>query len=321
MTRTLALLALVALLAGCTRFHNRGQGPFAKPVLEPPVPYGTTTPAPEADADGFPPFRKRLRPKADTPPAPLPPQADIPKADAPAAKNLADLKALASVASAAWKAVDTLEATVTRREINPLGAATSEVVLFQFRREPMALFTRTLSETGKGREILYNPTQHSDKIHLMLGKGDERFPLRVGSVVTVSPDDARVKEKARYGIRESGLSRNAARLADAVAKVEAGKLPADALTYNGEMTREEYPHPLVGVTLALRPGDDPLFPNGGTRTYFFDMKEKSPSYGLSVLSFATDAKGKEAEYYLFEKVKSPAGLTDANFDPKRLGKK
>ncbi len=354
MIRTLALFSLLVLLAGCQRFHTRAQGPFGKPAHEPPPPYGASAPKPvgnqsplgiastaptpvpaadersvvpprsdspvpaggvlpEADADAFPPFRKRPEPK------PGAPKTDAPKADG--AKNLTELKALVATAGAAWKTVDTLEATVTRREVNPQGAATSEVVLFQFRREPLSVFTRTITESGKGREIVYNPAKHGDNLYLMLGQGDHKL-LKAGTVLPgVSPDDSRVKEKARYSIRDIGLGKHAARIADAIAKVEAGKLPADALTYHGAVKRDEYAHPLAGVTLALRPGDDPLFPNGGKRAYFFDMKEKSPSYGLPVLTFATDAKGAEAEYYLYEKVKSPADLTDAHFDPKRLGKK
>ena len=42
---------------------------------------------------------------------------------------------------------------------------------------------------------------------------------------------------------------------------------------------------------------------------------------LPVLVVATEAAGKEAEYYLFEKMKSPANLTEADFDPARLKKK
>lgn len=359
MTRTLALLLLVALLGGCHRYHSRAQGPFRKPAPEPPPPYGanappkplgnqsplgiaSTTPTPtpsaderfvvppksdaplpnvvvpDADAEAFPPFRKRQEPKPALP-SPFAPKTDAPKADG--AKSLAELKALVATAGAAWKAVDTLEATITRREVNPQGTATSEVVLFQFRREPMSVFTRTTSESGKGREVVFNPAKHGDNLYIMVGQGDHKL-LKAGTVLPgVSPDDSRVKEKARYSIRDTGLGKNVTRIADAVAKVEVGKLPADALTYLGAVKRDEYPYPLAGVTLALRPGDDPLFPNGGKRTYYFDTKEKSPSFGLSVLTFATDAKGNEAEYYLFEKVKSPADLTDAHFDPKRLGKK
>lgn len=359
MIRSLALCSLVVLLAGCTRYHSRAQVPFAKP--EPPPPYGANKPvgnqsplgmasadparpatvderpfvpprasgvapaggvAPpaEIDADGplFPPFRKRPEPKL---PSPLAPKTPDPKAPNAVAKNLTELKAVVATAGAAWKAVDTFEGTVTRREVNPQGTATSEVVLFQLRREPLAVFTRTTSESGKGREMLYNPSKHGDKLYLMLGQGDTKL-LKAGTVLPgLSPDDPRVKEKARHSIRDAGFGKNLAKLADTVAKIETGKLPADALTFHGPVKRDEYPYPLVGVTHNLRADDDPLFPKGGSRTFFLDPNEKSPSYGLPVLIVATDAAGKEAEYYLFEKVKSPANLTDADFNPDRLGKK
>ena len=59
----------------------------------------------------------------------------------------------------------------------------------------------------------------------------------------------------------------------------------------------------------------------GTRVYFFDMRKDSPAYGMPVLVVATDPMGREQEYYLFEKIRRPANLTDAHFDPARLGKK
>ena len=238
-----------------------------------------------------------------------------------AAKNLGELKALLTTANAAWKATDNYSATLTRRELNPAGDLNSEVLLFQFRREPMSVYTLNVSESGKGREVVYNPTKHGDKLYVMLGQGDNRL-MKAGFIAPpVSPDDPRVKEKARYSIRDAGLGRTVGALTAAVAKLEAGKVPPDSIVYNGEVKRDEYPHPLVGVTHKLRPGDDPLLPAGGTRLYFFNMKKDAPGFGLPVLVIATDPAGKEAEYYLFEKLISPAGLTDADFDPARLKKK
>ncbi|HEY1191445.1 MAG TPA: DUF1571 domain-containing protein [Gemmata sp.] len=363
MIRTIALCSLVVLLAGCTKYHSRAQGPFSRNERELPPPYGTTnkpvanqsplaigSPAPAAlsgpderavippraagtapaavappaeldDPNTFPPFRKRPDPKAlPSPFAPDAPKAPSPEPQAPA-KGLAELKTVLATASAAWRAVDTFEGTLTRRELNPQGAPTSEVVLFQFRREPMAVFTRTISEKGKGREVVYNPSKHEDKLHVMVGAGDHPL-FKAGRILPgVSPDSPLVKEKTRYSIRDAGFSKHLTKLGDTVAKVEAGKLPATALAFHGEVKRDEYPHPLTGVSHNLRPGDDPLLPAGGTRTYFFDLKDRSPSYGLPVLIVTTDAAGKEAEYYLFQKIKLPAHLTDADFSPERLGKK
>jgi Protein of unknown function (DUF1571) len=368
MMRTLALLALVVVLTGCSKEHtwlkgSRAQGPFAQ-RKEPPPPYGSVKPAAaitpkpvanqsplgiasadpqplpppaepalippkvaaDAEADGRPPIFKR-RPKND-PPAPKE-KPKTPGADAPGspgapqadAKNLAATKELLATAAQSWKAIDTFEATLTRREVNPKGDLNSEVLVFQFRREPMSLFTRTISGMGKGRETVYYPGKYGDKLHVMLGEGDSKL-ARAGFIAPpISPDDSRVKEKARYSVRDSGLGKKIDALAAVAEKIEAGKLSADALVHQGEVRRDESAYPLVGLTQKLRPGDDPLMPTGGTRQFFFDLKKGSPAYGLPVLIVATDPKGKEVEYYHFEKFKSPAGLTDADFNPARLGKK
>ncbi len=378
MIRTFVLLALAVLVAGCSRYHSRAQGPFAQ-KKDPPPPYGAVgplntspkpignqsplgiasadlTPVPppndpllippkpngpvpaggidplptDANADALPPFRRRPEPQPGslpspyapkTPDAPKTPGTDTPVTPKDAPNALAQVKPLLAAAGAAWKATDNYEATLTRRELNPKGDLNSEVLLYQFRREPMSVFTRTIGGNGKGRETVYNPGKFGDKMHVMLGEGDSKLAKAGFIAPPISPDDPRVKEKSRYSIRDAGFGLRINELNAVVAKIEAGKAPADALVYHGEVRREEYAHSLVGITLKLRPGDDPLMPTGGTRSYFFDMKKDSPSYGMAVLVFALDPKGKEAEYYLFEKVKSPAGLTDADFNPARLGKK
>jgi len=93
------------------------------------------------------------------------------------------------------------------------------------------------------------------------------------------------------------------------------------LTFLGSVDRKEYPYPLIGVSLKLRPGDEATMPNGGMRQWFFDPKTDSGSFGWPVLIVATEPGGKEVEYYLFEKVKPQVRLTDADFAPERLGRK
>lgn len=360
MTRTLVALALAFALGGCSWMRAPNTGPFAKTKRTPPPPYGSVPPEPIAKGpaanqsplgiahaepmpplppddpslvppkqdvktagafepvDGAPPFRKKAPPEAkpDAPPAA---KADAP-AGAPSANPVA-LKELLATAGTAWKAVSTYELVLTRREINPKGELVRDTVLFQYRRDPLALHTVNLEGNSKGRESVYNPGKFGDKLYLKLGEGDSKL-FKAGFVApAMSPDDERVAEKARYSVREIGHGKMLARLEAALAKVEARKAPADALALDPDVKRPEWPDPLARVTHRLRPGDDPLLPAGGTRLYFFDTKRGSPSFGLPVLVTATDANGKEAEYYLFEKWKNPANLTDADFDPARLKKK
>ena len=335
MIRTAALVGLAVLLAGCSRYQSRGQGPFGALKKDPPPPYGSVAPnnAPKPVGGQSPLGMSAADPEPPRPPdeqSLIPPRSSalVPEtgvapriAPDPIAKNVTELKALVATSRAAWNNLSTYETHLTRRELNPKGQINSEVLIFQYRREPVSVFTRNVGPSGKGREVVYNPGAHGDKLHVMLGEGDHSW-LKAGTLAPapISPDDTRVKEKARYSIREAGFGRWVAALGVAVANLEAGRIAPDALTFNGAVTRDEYPAPLVGVTHKLRPGDDPLLPSGGTRHYFFDMRAGSPSFGLPVLLVAFDAAGKEVEYYMADKVKNPAGLTDANFNPSRLGK-
>jgi hypothetical protein len=357
MHRRLALLALVAALAGCSRYTTRGQGPFNKPLPSPvagtpsPGPQPTKTPlAINTPTPTTPPAESgesRLVPPkppdgptgfAVTPPQParppvvgeqpggvvqaggaLPvaPGTQKPNTPSPAAINLAQLKKLAQVAADQWKKVDTYEARLVRKETVNGVEGQKEEVLYQFRREPMSVYMRNTGEVGKGREILYNPGKHGDKIHILTGAGDGFTGLRV----TKSPDDPVVRDRSRLSIRDAGFGRGIATFSRMVEQIESGKLPPDALKYLGPAQRTEYPYPLEGVAQTIRAGDEKHSPGGSTRLWFFDGKPESPSYGLPVLVMATDPKGKELEYYCFERFRLPAGLVEADFDPARFNKK
>jgi hypothetical protein len=384
MNRTLAFVALALLLAGCTRYGTRLNGPFARhtrpnsnepvpPELPrdksplaigsptrpdlPPAPDDLTVP-PRARGNGTDPGADiapaggvaaderglQLRPRRNPPqPGQLPspfapkggapnPQPDQPQPAQPqpavdpsrlsAAQHVAEVKKLAALAAEQWSKVNTYEAVVTRRELPPRGKMSEDVVLYQFRKEPMAVYIRNIGEAGKGRELLYFPSKHDDKIYCILGAGDGNILLKDGSKAPpVSPDSPLVKDKSRYSIREAGYGTPIARVANWAAKAEAGKIPAEALKYLGPVNRPEFKQPVAGVQLRLRPGDDPLLPTGGTRQWFFETNPESPAYGFPVLIIATEANGKEVEYYLFEKLRFGVPLTDADFDPNRLMKK
>jgi len=289
------------------------------------IPAGGIPPDANAVPTGFP--RRPRQP--DQLPSPFAPREPVIPAGAitqPAplsvAQHVAEVKKLATFAADQWAKVNTYEAIVTCHELEPNKEWREDVVLYQYRKNPMAVYIRNIGESGKGREVVYNPTKYGDKIHAIIGKGDEALFLKVGDKApAVSPDFPMVKDKTRYSIREAGYGTPIARVGNWVAKAEAGGIPAQNLTYVGEVNRREYPYPLVGVQLKLRPGDDPYLPRGGMRQWFFDMKPDSSGYGFPVLIIATEPNGKEVEYYLFEKLNFGVKLTDADFSPDRLGKR
>ena len=218
--------------------------------------------------------------------------------------------------------LDNYEARFARRENMDGNAGPLEEVVFRYRQEPIAVYMKNVSEAGKGREVLYNPSQYGDKIHVVVGEGDTRF-LKAGTKgPSLSPDNPQVRSKSRHSIRESGVAISAGRYVAVVAKIEAGKMPADVLKYAGALKREEFgDYPLEGVEQTLRKGDEEMVPGGGKRHWFFDAKPESPSYGLPVLVILYDAAGKELEYYRYTQFKIPGNLTNADFDPAKLGKK
>jgi hypothetical protein len=390
-SRCLALVALVLLLLGCTRYNSRAQGPFAaRPApagpgpttlpaapaaargplalntptnLLPPAPPGDAQPVPPrppepagvgpgyaytppqtprppavpespgvVPAGGVPPDtvadadsadRRRIFRRPAAPAAPTNPAVTAPAA-APASPA-APLKKLVQVAAEKWKGLDTYEAKLTRRESVGGAAPSTEEVVFQFRKEPMAVYMRNTGEVGRGREVLFNPSQHGDKVHVVVGEGDTRF-LKAGSKApSLSPDSPQVRSKSRHSIREVGFGNTIEKFARVVAAVDAGKLPADALKYTGPVKRTEYGElPLEAVEQTIRPGQEEGLPAGGVRQWFFDGKPDSPAYGLPVLVITFEngpQKAREVEYYCFTQFRGPAGLSDADFDPARLGKK
>ena len=295
------------------------------------VPAGGTVPAEDSQ---FPPFRRRPKakelpspfaPKGNMPPPVLPSTLPMPKAPAggpPAVGNdLAEIKKLLQFATEKWAKVDTYECIAIRRELTPMKEMVEDTTLYEYRKEPMAVFMRTLSMPGKGREIVYNPDKYGDKIHIMIGEGDSRF-FRAGfKAPAVSPDSAVVKEKSRYSIREAGHGTPIKRVGSWIAKVEAGKIPAANFKFLGPVNRKEVDHSLTAIELRIRPGDDALLPRGGIRRWYFDTNPDSSACGFPVLITGTEASGKEVEYYLIKKVRTNVQFTEMDFSPDRFGRK
>ena len=291
-------------------------------------------PAGAIEADPNADERRRILPRRRNPATPEPAASQVPGA-APATPapvppmaqpqgQFAELKKIVQTGREKWKSINTYEAKLTRREAVNADPPQTQEVQFLFRKEPMSVYTKNTGTVGRGREILYYPAKHGDKIHVIVGEGDTRL-LKAGSrAPAMSPDNPQVRSKSRYSIRDIGFGSSIERFAKLVEGVEAGKLPPETLKSLGQVKRTEYGEmPLAAVEQVIRPGDEPQTPKGGIRQWFFDARPESPSYGLPILIIAYEnaqPKAREVEYYCFTGFRSPANLTDADFDPARMGK-
>ena len=286
------------------RREKRNQPPVLPPALEP-----------KQEKE---PEKEQSSPKPAPTPMPPPSVPDQPTVKPPTlatpATGLSDARKV--VAAAAKVFADTPDYTchLTKRDAVGGKPQPQEEAEYAFRKEPFSVHFKVTGENGHGREALYVKGKNGGKMTIVTGKGD----LIAGRKMEMDPDSPLVAARSRTRIYEAGLGRPIGVLTKFLDQADAGKRPADTIKYLGPVTRKDMPVPLVGIEVKLLPGDDPLFPKGGSRSYFFDADPKSQSHGLPVLITATEG-GREAEYYAFTKFRRPANLTDADFSPDRMG--
>ena len=205
-----------------------------------------------------------------------------------------------------------------RREVVGRNPVQTEEVLIQLRQQPFAVYMRNTGEVGRGREVLYHPARHDEKVHAIVGEGDSRLYKAGNKAPALSPDSPLVRSKSRHSIREAGPGTAVAAFGRLV-----GSGSPD-LKYVGPARRAEFgDRPLELVEQTVRAGTEPDTDRGGVRSWFFDADPASPSFGLPVLTILVEVGSnppRELEYACYTNVKAPAGLTDADFDLTRLGR-
>lgn len=260
---------------------------------EPPA-----TPAPQPPAPAAEPL---------TAPAPVPPATDA----------TADVRKLVDASARRYADVPDFECRLVSQEIVGGKQLPRNEIEYRFRQKPLSVYMKTLSEVGQGREVMYVQGKFDNQIHLITGKGDNRL-VGTGFKTSMDPDDSRATAKSRYRIYEAGLGRTIKGLQSALESQ--GTKGGCAVKALGPVKRPESPYPLEGVEVTTANSGSTVIAGGGTRQVFFDPKPDSPAYLLPVLVVTKDLAGREVEYYSFTRFKIPAGTTDADWNPSRLGK-
>lgn len=235
---------------------------------------------------------------------------------AKAATELETVEELLQKSLARWNQLVDFQARLVKEEVVKGKQQPRDEIAYKFRKQPLSVHMRILSDAGQGREILYVHGRDS-AMHALTGKGDNLI-VGAGFKTTVKIDSSQATSKSRYKVTEAGFGRVLGALQRSLAAAKQG---ADTVKYHGPTQRAEYPYPLEAVELQLRPGDDPLMRKGGVRMIYFDPKPDSQSYLFPVLVTVNDETGALVEYHLFDQFRSPANLTDADFDPAQMGKR
>ena len=278
--------------------------PLAEPFVDPAEPVNAPL--------------SRSRPPA-APPVP-PPAPSQKLARTKDESTVAEVRKLLDSATKTYAEVPDYEAKLVRREVVAGKPQPTEELTYAHRKEPFAVYMKVTGEVGAGREVLYVKGQNAGKMIVVTGKGDSLL-LGTGKRMELEPDSPLATGKSRARITDAGMGKMLATITKYVEQAEGGKRPADTVKLIGPTEGVESKMALSTIEITLRPGDEPLLPKGGARTYGFDADRKSPSFGLPVQIVTLDDKGKEVEFYSFSAFKVPAKFTDADFSPDRLGGK
>lgn len=297
--------------------------PVGRPAVTPPETPVVQTGAialPEADGDERRPLRERLGDRKPKPAEAKPPEKPAAGPTPPVQTGTDDCLAVRKLLDASNKRCADLtgfEARLTKREVVNGKQLPQDEIVYKLRMSPLSVSMKVLSSEGQGREVLYVQGQFDNKIHVVTGKGDHIL-MGAGYKTDMDPDSKLATAKSRYRIYEAGFGRTLAGLTKALNPPDGGGPAVKAL---GLVQRKEVPYALDGVEVTIRAGEDPTLAKGGKRQVYFDPKPDSPGYLYPILVVTTDADGKEVEYYFFDQLKVPCGLTDADWNPATLGKK
>jgi hypothetical protein len=281
--------------------------PLGRPDTPGPiVPASAVAPAPSAPTPSSPAVPASSPAALGRPTAPAAPAVPAASPAAPTARQLYQ------EAQARFTAIDSYIARLTRREQIGTKMHPEEVIRFSFRREPWSVHFKWLGKEGEGRECVFVKGRYEGKLHTRLAAGDV-FLMPAGKRIALSPDSPLVRSASRHPITEAGIGASIDRIGITLAALERGDRRHGMLAVLSGARRPEYKVPVNGVEITLLPGVDSSLPRGGRRSYYFDPDEKMP-----MLVCTVDERGKEVEYYHYDRIEHPVKLDDSDFDPDRL---
>jgi hypothetical protein len=210
---------------------------------------------------------------------------------------------------------DTLDSYIvrlTRRESLKGKMQPEELLLFKFRKHPKSVCMEWLGTVAHGRQVIWVQGQHESKIHTLTAAGD--MPLMpAGRRISLAPDSILVRNSSRHSITEAGIGTLLARFNKLLDAADRGDTSQGTIAYLGLVRREEFGHPVEGVEWTIPPGLESPLPHGGRRWCYVD-----PDNHMPVLIITNDDRGREVEYYRYERYLLGVNLNDDDFNPDKV---
>jgi hypothetical protein len=242
-----------------------------------------------------------------TQPTATPPPQTAPVSDTPPHTA----RQLIQQAAVRCSSLDSYIVRLTRRELLK-GKAPEEILLFKFRKTPFSVHFKWLGDTAKGREVVYVQGRYENKIHTKLAAGDAPL-MAAGTRLAVAPDSLLARSASRHPITDAGICHCVESLGTLLDAVENGDKRRGSLTAIAPQRRPEYAQPVETLERSIPPGVEPELPQGGRRLMYFD-----PDWQLPLLVVTYDDKGREVEYYRYDRLQAPVNLDDDDFNPDKL---
>jgi hypothetical protein len=243
------------------------------------------------------------------PPVPSAPPTVAEQAEPAAGQSTDKLTQLHQAAAARYAGMDSYIARLKRVEEVNGKVRPEELILFKFRKEPWSVYFKWIGAEGKGREASYVKGSYEDKLYTMLAPGDSLL-MPAGKVMGLDPFGYLVRSNSRHTINEAGIGA----MIDRYGKLVQNQ--PSSLSYQGQVRKPEYAHPLEEVLQTIHAGQDPLLAKGGSRRWYFDSQT-----GLPVMLMTWNAERQLVELYAYDELLHPVKLDDNDFDPNVIWKK
>jgi hypothetical protein len=215
-------------------------------------------------------------------------------------------------AAARCSSLDSYIVRLTRREHLKDKAQPEEILKFTFRKNPFSVHFKWLGDVAKGREVVYVKGRFDNKIHTKVAAGDSML-LPAGATLSLSPDNPLVRSASRHPITAAGICHCVETITTQLDAQERGDRRWGTLTAIAPQRRPEYSKPVETIERIIPPNVEPELPRGGRRLMCFD-----PDWQLPMLVVTFDEKGRQVEYYRYDRMETPVNLDDDDFNPAKL---